>query len=163
SNVTPGTTYSYTVSAVNNVGEGAQSNELFATPNPATPPDAPKLGGQPGYNLASLTWSQPASNGAPITGYKIYRGTASGSETFLATTAGTTYTDASGALGTTYYYEVTATNSVGESTRSNEVSATPVGPVFQQYQAVPVGSSPKAVAVGDVTGDGRNDVVLTTW
>jgi hypothetical protein len=33
---------------------------------------------------------------------------------------------------------------------------------FQTYQAYPVGSSPEAVAIGDVTGDGRNDVVLTT-
>ena len=30
------------------------------------------------------------------------------------------------------------------------------------YQAYPVGSTPEAVAIGDVTGDGRNDVVMTT-
>jgi hypothetical protein len=29
-------------------------------------------------------------------------------------------------------------------------------------QAIKVGSSPDAVAIGDVTGDGRNDVVMTT-
>src|SRR5919198_360292 len=34
--------------------------------------------------------------------------------------------------------------------------------LFRPYQAVPVGSSPEAVAIGDVTGDGRNDVVMTT-
>jgi hypothetical protein len=33
---------------------------------------------------------------------------------------------------------------------------------FQPYEAISVGSSPAAVAVGDVTGDGRNDVVMTT-
>ena len=33
---------------------------------------------------------------------------------------------------------------------------------FQPYQAYPVGSWPDAVAIGDVTGDGRNDVVMTT-
>jgi hypothetical protein len=33
---------------------------------------------------------------------------------------------------------------------------------FQPYQAYPVGSWPEAVAIGDVTGDGRNDVVMTT-
>jgi len=33
---------------------------------------------------------------------------------------------------------------------------------FQTYQAHPVGSWPEAVAIGDVTGDGRNDVVMTT-
>jgi Domain of unknown function DUF11/FG-GAP-like repeat len=36
------------------------------------------------------------------------------------------------------------------------------GAQFQPYQAYAVGSWPAAVAIGDVTGDGRNDVVLTT-
>jgi hypothetical protein len=34
--------------------------------------------------------------------------------------------------------------------------------LFAPYQAYPVGSWPEAVAIGDVTGDGRNDVVMTT-
>jgi hypothetical protein len=42
------------------------------------------------------------------------------------------------------------------------VSAAPTGTQFQSFQAISVGSSPAAVAVGDVTGDGRNDVVMTT-
>jgi FG-GAP-like repeat len=33
---------------------------------------------------------------------------------------------------------------------------------FDPYQAIDVGSSPAAVDVGDVTGDGLDDVVLTT-
>jgi hypothetical protein len=36
------------------------------------------------------------------------------------------------------------------------------GPIFQPYQAIDVGSWPAAVAVGDVTGDRRPDVVMTT-
>ena len=36
------------------------------------------------------------------------------------------------------------------------------GTQFQPYQAVDVGSWPEAVAIGDVTGDGRPDVVMTT-
>ncbi len=42
------------------------------------------------------------------------------------------------------------------------VPAAPTGQQFQPYQAIGVGSSPSAVAVGDVTGDGRADVVMTT-
>jgi hypothetical protein len=34
--------------------------------------------------------------------------------------------------------------------------------MFQPFSAVSVGSSPEAVAIGDVTGDGRRDVVMTT-
>jgi hypothetical protein len=36
------------------------------------------------------------------------------------------------------------------------------GTLFQPYHAVDVGSWPEAVAIGDVTGDGRADVVMTT-
>jgi hypothetical protein len=36
------------------------------------------------------------------------------------------------------------------------------GTLFQPYHAVDVGSWPEAVATGDVTGDGRTDVVMTT-
>jgi len=34
--------------------------------------------------------------------------------------------------------------------------------LFQNYLAFPTGSRPEAVAIGDVNGDGRNDVVMTT-
>ena len=36
------------------------------------------------------------------------------------------------------------------------------GTLFQPYQAFVTGSWPEAVAIGDVTGDGRADVVMTT-
>jgi FG-GAP-like repeat/Domain of unknown function DUF11 len=42
------------------------------------------------------------------------------------------------------------------------VPAAAADPLFQPYEAYPVGSWPEAVAIGDVTGDGRNDVVMTT-
>jgi ELWxxDGT repeat protein len=41
------------------------------------------------------------------------------------------------------------------------MSAQPSG-LFEPYTAVATGSWPEAVAIGDVTGDGRNDVVLVT-
>ena len=74
-----------------------------------------------------LTWSQPKSSGtAQITNYKIYRGVAPGTETLL-TTVGVTYrfSDNNVTAGTTYYYKVTAVNSVGEGAASNEDSAQP--------------------------------------
>ena len=36
------------------------------------------------------------------------------------------------------------------------------GSQFGPYRVTPVGSAPEAVAIGDVTGDGIADIVLTT-
>jgi fibronectin type 3 domain-containing protein len=129
SGVTNGTTYFYKVTALNSVGESAASNELSATPTqPATAPGPPSLNGATAGNASvALTWSAPSSNGgSAITGYKVYRGTSSGSETLLTTLGNvTSWTDNGVTNGATYYYKVTALNSVGESIRSNEMSATP--------------------------------------
>ena len=71
---------------------------------------------------ATLNWT--ASISAGVTGYKIYRGTASGGPYTLVTTVGTvtTYTDNTVQAGLSYYYVVTAVAS-GESTFSNQVQA----------------------------------------
>ncbi len=78
-----------------------------------------------------LSWSAPSSNGdASITNYNVYRGTSSGTETLLTTVGNTTsYTDTTVTAGQTYFYKVTAVNFVGESSQSNETSATPTAPV----------------------------------
>src|SRR5215213_7952833 len=87
-----GTTYYYVVSASNAIGEGALSNELSATP--ATTPSSPSLVSAVPGNSVTLTWTAPAPGGSAITGYRIYRGTASGGETFLTGVGPvTTYTD----------------------------------------------------------------------
>jgi fibronectin type 3 domain-containing protein len=127
-----GTTYYYKVTAVNSVGESATSNELSATPSaPATAPSAPSLNSaMPGNGSVALAWSAPASNGgSAITAYKLYRGTSSGNETLLTALGNvTSWTDNTASNGTTYFYKVTALNSVGESATSNELSATPSQP-----------------------------------
>src|SRR3989440_474235 len=127
--VTNGVTYYYQVSAVNNVGEGPRSNEVSATPSaPPTPPSAPQgLGATAGDATVTLTWSTPSNNGgSPVTNYKIYRAMTSGGETLQATLRNVlTYTDTAGTNGGTYYYEVSALNSVGEGPRPNEAFATP--------------------------------------
>ena len=127
------TTYFYKVSALNLPGEGGLSNEAFATPTaPPTTPDAPTgLSALAGNASVSLSWSAPAfDGGSPLTGYKVYRGTSTGTESFLANTGSTatSYTDSSAANSTTYFYKVSALNLPGEGGLSNEAFATPTAP-----------------------------------
>lgn len=129
----------YRVSAVNPVGEGPQSFTL--------PGHAPGLPGAPGNLRAALVftspvqvgvgqiqlrWNQPTDDGFcdfcsfHITAYKVYRGTSSDDLTFLAQVNGssnTRFSDGSCKLQTQCFYRVSAVNVVGESARSNAVSA----------------------------------------
>src|SRR5205807_2006913 len=127
-----GITYYYKVSAVNAVGEGAMSTEASATPTaPVTAPGAPRnLQATPGDGQVTLNWQAPSNDGgSPILLYTIYRGNSSGGESFLITVPlVTTYTDATVTNGVPYYYQVSATNAIGEGPRSNEASATPSAP-----------------------------------
>jgi len=119
-----GTTYWYVVTAVNGVGESAASNEVSATP--ATVPGVPVLTATRGNAQVVLTWTAPPNGGSAITSYRIYRGTSAGTETLLTTVGNVlTYTDTGRTNGTTYWYQVSAVNAVGEGARSAEKSATP--------------------------------------
>ncbi|HUG31166.1 MAG TPA: fibronectin type III domain-containing protein [Candidatus Limnocylindria bacterium] len=97
-----------------------------ASTPPPTAPGAPSgLSATSGNSQISLSWSAPVSDGgSPITGYRIYRSTSTGTETFTGVSVTSTrYTDSAGSYGTTYYYRVSAVNSVGEGPLSNESSA----------------------------------------
>jgi hypothetical protein len=64
-----------------------------------------------------------------VTGYNVYRSTTRGAETLVASLGtSTSSTDNTTVYGSTYYYEVTAVNAVGEGPRSNELSVTLVAP-----------------------------------
>lgn len=152
---TNGQIYYYQVSAVNSVGEGSKSNEASATPSSEiSTPSAPlNLQATAGDSQVILDWSTPTSDGgASITNYKIYRGTTTGSLTLLATIGNLlTYIDTSAVNDQTYYYKVSAVNSVGEGAESSEVSATPIG-------GITIPSAPQNLQA--TAGDGQ---VTLTW
>jgi fibronectin type 3 domain-containing protein len=122
--VTNGTTYFYVVSALNAIGESANSAQANATPvAPATPPAAPTgLQATGGNAQVSLTWT--ASTGA--TSYHVKRSTTSGSGyAQISAPTAANYTDTIVTNGTTYFYVVSALNAVGESANSAQATATP--------------------------------------
>jgi fibronectin type 3 domain-containing protein len=119
-----GTHYFYTVSATNAQGEGPQSAEANATPQSSfdTPSTPRNLSAVPGNGSVALSWDSPLSEGgAPVSAYNLYR---NGS---LLTVLGVVqaYTDQGLANGIAYSYEVSASNSIGEGSRSPPVSVTP--------------------------------------
>jgi hypothetical protein len=50
----------------------------------------------------------------------------------------------------------------GDKDSLTQVQSAVTSPLFSPYVAYPTGSSPQVVAIGDLDGDGRNDVAMTT-
>lgn len=100
------------------------------SPPPAAPSAPRGLQATAGNAQVGLTWQAPATNGSsPVTNYNVYRGTTSGSLSFLVKIGNVlTFTDAGLGNGQTYYYQVAAISGVGESPRSAQVSGTPAVP-----------------------------------
>lgn len=117
-------TFRYRVSAVNGLGEGNQSAEASATT--AARPGAPRdLTAAPGVRLVDLSWAAPASDGgSPVTAYRVHR---DGVQVAEVPASQLSYSDTGLANATTYAYQVSAVNAVGEGVWSLPVNATTHG------------------------------------
>ncbi|MGZ3769869.1 MAG: fibronectin type III domain-containing protein [Bdellovibrio sp.] len=130
--LTASTTYYYRVHAVNSGGNSANSNTASATTQAAvtTAPVAPSslAATVASSSQINLSWTDNSNNES---GFKVERGTSSaGPFTLITTTAAnaSSYSDASLAASTTYYYRIAATNAVGTSSYTAVVSATTQAP-----------------------------------
>lgn len=133
--LTPGTSYSYKIYAINSVGTGTASSEVTITPTTSS------IGALPGLptgfsatpmspTQVNLSWSAPSNNGGyPITGYRIEYRIGSGTYSDLVPTTGntaTTYSHTGVSAGQVYVYRVYAITSFGTSEKpSTEATANP--------------------------------------
>lgn len=123
--LTRDTSYTFTVTATNAAGEGPASSASAAVTAKGVP-DAPTIGtATAGDTEASVAFSAPANNGgAAITSYTVRSNPASGS----ASGASSPLTVTGLVNGVDYTFNVTATNTYGESDVSeNSNSVTPSG------------------------------------
>jgi len=88
---------------------------------PPPPPPPTILSVTTNYETVNLIWSSVTT----ATNYNVKRSPSSGSETTIASTTSTNYTNTNVVDGTTYYYVVSASNASGEGSNSVEVTATP--------------------------------------
>jgi hypothetical protein len=135
---------------------------LFAAFDPVEPavPAAPQLEEaiKQSPSGALISWLEPDNGGSLITSYKVYRGTTSGGETFLASVTGvttTSYFDPNPPSGNVYYF-VTAVNSVGESAHCGEVVLATGPPPTSECKV------PGLPELTDPAGDTNATVILNT-
>jgi hypothetical protein len=120
--LTAGTTYTFTVQAVNSSGAGpasAQSNAI--TPQAPVAPSAPSdVAALPGSNSARVTWTGAGSDGdSPITGQTVTPYIGGNAQTPVQVGPSATSTTVTGLTnGTSYTFKVTATNAIGTSPAS---------------------------------------------
>jgi autotransporter-associated beta strand protein len=157
-----GTTYYYVVQSVNPVGTSGNSPESAGAPpsagiSAAAPATPTGLIVTSTNNAVTFSWN--AVPGANF--YTVYRGTVVNKLGYVPfyitlsdTTTNPTYTDASGTLGCTYSYFVTATGAGGTSGNSTAVTGKPVPP--------PPASAPANLHLTD-TITSSNQTVTVSW
>jgi len=124
--LTNGNTYTFAVQAVNHAGASAQSSTVTVTP--AAAPDAPTLVTALSYQNAQseVSWTAGSSNGDAITTYTVTGFNADESVFSTTSTASTSATITGLTNGSSYYFQVTATNRAGSSSASaSSNTATP--------------------------------------
>ena len=158
-----GTTYYYVISAVNALGETANSAPASATPQVSALATPTGLTATAGNAQVGLNWT--AATGA--TSYNLKRATVNGGPYTTITNVSTaSCTDNGLANGTTYYYVVSATNAGGETANSVQANATPQAvvptvlnfgfetPTIPSYSYNPSGGSWAFTAQSGANGSG---------
>jgi hypothetical protein len=122
-----GHNYSYSIHAVNAVGDGALSAWIETTP--AGRPGQPvSISWTTGETSAAITWSEPLDDGgSPIIGYSIYMGIDGSDPVMVGNVSALERSWAQVGLqkNHTYQFFVTAINAIGEGMPSGSISLSP--------------------------------------
>ena len=130
--LTPGETYTYEVTAVNGTGmeSGRSGSVEVSTPSDEIPPTQPQnlTASAVSSSRIDLTWTAATDNSG-VTGYRIYR---DGSE--IGTVSDTQFSDTGLLAATAYTYRVAAYDAAGlESVLSDEAAATTLDPSQETF------------------------------
>jgi RHS repeat-associated protein len=167
--LTDGTTYTFQVTANNAVGSSTPATSNAVTP--AVLPGAPtNVKASASDARASVTWTAPGAPGNLVNSYTVTPFIGTTAQTALAVTVTSVYksavtTSASvGGLtdGTTYTFQVTATNGTGTGPpgTSGAVTPVPTAPlVLAPSRGYNSGAAPVHASIGDVTGSGFPAIV----
>jgi chitodextrinase len=153
--LSPSTTYSYTVLALDIAGNAsAQSTAASATTPATTDTTAPSsptglVATAVSSAQINLSWTASTDN-LGVTGYRIYR---NGSTTPIGTTSGsvTSYQNSSLTASTTYSYTVRAVDAAGNvSALSSSVSATTLSTPDTTAPSIPTGLTATAASTSQI-------------
>ena len=157
SGLTVGRSYTYTVTAVNAIDESAHSASASVTMS-GVPSQPAQPSATAGNATIDVSWTAPADNGSPITGYTVTATTANGPAASCSTTGGDTSCTISGLRnGQNYTVTVVARNAKGDSPASSGAQATPTAPR--------VGPDQPAITSGNTIQqrDGNGALLTITW
>jgi murein DD-endopeptidase MepM/ murein hydrolase activator NlpD len=149
-----GTTYTFSVIAVNSVGSGPASPASNGVVPVAVPGPPQRVKATAGNSTVALTWAAPVSNGSsPITGYTVT--SSAGPTLSLGVTGGTTLTGLKN--GTTYRFTVAAVNAIGTGAAATSNNVTPLAVSGWESLGGSLGAGPAAAS----TASGSLDFFYT--